>query len=117
MHNAEISFADVAEGSSVCIELQGIKVLVLRSEGRVFAYEDRCPHAFWPLSQGTLAGSVLECPGHGWEFDVQSGRCLTSPSYCLKPVAFEIVGEKIVLQREEANATINCGEANAPACS
>ncbi|HEY3493539.1 MAG TPA: Rieske (2Fe-2S) protein, partial [Polyangiaceae bacterium] len=42
----------------------GRRVLVLRTEGGVFAYEDRCAHLGVPLSQGTLKGSVLTCSAH-----------------------------------------------------
>ncbi|HXA00147.1 MAG TPA: Rieske (2Fe-2S) protein [Candidatus Dormibacteraeota bacterium] len=105
MHNTELSLTDLAENSPVCIEHDGSKVLVIRSGGRVFAYEDRCPHAFWPLSQGTVAGPIIECPGHGWQFDVETGRCLTSPAYCLKSVPSTVEGGTIVLQREEKSAT------------
>jgi nitrite reductase/ring-hydroxylating ferredoxin subunit len=60
---------------------------------RLFAYRDVCPHAFWPLSDGTVHDTVLECPGHGWQFDAETGACITAPSYCLTPVQVTIVDE------------------------
>jgi UDP-MurNAc hydroxylase len=39
----------------------------------------RCPHLSGDLSRfGHLDGGVLTCDLHGWQFDVASGRCLTS---------------------------------------
>jgi nitrite reductase/ring-hydroxylating ferredoxin subunit len=44
--------------------------------GRLFAVEDRCPHAGAVLSGGELEGPVLTCPAHGSQFDVRDGdRC------------------------------------------
>jgi nitrite reductase/ring-hydroxylating ferredoxin subunit len=113
MPTAEIALSELAENSPLCVEREGSKVLLIRSGENVFAYEDKCPHAFWPLSQGTITGAVLECPGHGWEFDVQTGRCLTSPAYCLKSVPVTIEGDKLTLQWEEKSANGNCAAASA----
>lgn len=98
MPNAELSLAELPFDSLVRVDQEGANLVVIRSEGQVFAYQDRCPHAFWPLSRGSLAGNVLECPGHGWEFDVQTGRCLNAPAYCLTPVAVTVKGDAVSLE-------------------
>jgi phenylpropionate dioxygenase-like ring-hydroxylating dioxygenase large terminal subunit len=28
-----------------------------------------CPHLDWDLTEATVAGDELVCPGHGWSFD------------------------------------------------
>ena len=39
----------------------------------------RCPHLHADLKKfGTTDGDVLTCNLHGWQFDLASGRCLTS---------------------------------------
>jgi nitrite reductase/ring-hydroxylating ferredoxin subunit len=66
-----------------------IGVLRDRATGAVHALRNRCPHHGAPLCLGTvrdrLGGHpaqyvaaerrVLHCPWHGWEFDLDSGRC------------------------------------------
>jgi 3-phenylpropionate/trans-cinnamate dioxygenase ferredoxin component len=118
MHNAELSLAALAEDSLVRVAQDGANFVVIRSGDGVFAYEDRCPHAFWPLSQGILTHSVLECPGHGWEFDIHTGRCLNAPAYCLTPVAVTISNDTVRLEWTDKEsptaATRTCsGEASA----
>jgi nitrite reductase/ring-hydroxylating ferredoxin subunit len=44
--------------------------------GRLFAFEDVCPHRGGRLSDGTLVGNVVRCPIHEWGFNVKSGACL-----------------------------------------
>src|SRR5262249_18041844 len=86
-----LRLADLPADSLTCIEHDGHNLVVIRSGDRVFAYHDTCPHAFWPLSQGTLHSATIECPGHGWEFDIETGRCLNASSYCLTPVPLTVV--------------------------
>ena len=40
---------------------------------RVYAMEDTCPHAGFPLSKGELKGCIITCQAHGWPFDVRTG--------------------------------------------
>lgn len=110
MPNAELSLAELPVDSLVRVEQDGANLVVIRSQGQVFAYQDRCPHAFWPLSQGSLSGNVLECPGHGWEFDVQTGRCLNAPAYCLTPVAVTITGDAVRLEWSALGAQSPSGQ-------
>jgi nitrite reductase/ring-hydroxylating ferredoxin subunit len=42
--------------------------------GRFYALDNNCPHNGGPLAKGTLDGSVLQCPWHGWRWDVTNGK-------------------------------------------
>ncbi len=55
-------------------------VLGRRSDGRVFAMRDSCPHRGIPLSYGWFDGEHLTCRYHGWEFEPCSGQCALIPS-------------------------------------
>jgi nitrite reductase/ring-hydroxylating ferredoxin subunit len=69
------------------LEHAGTAIVVIRTEAGISAFPDSCPHAHWPISEGEVIDGVLQCPGHGWQFDVATGRCLNAPVYCLKPLA------------------------------
>ena len=102
MPHAEISITEVPLNVPTRFEHEGMKLVILRTESQISAYEDVCPHAFWPLSEGTVRDGVLECPGHGWEFSVSSGRCLNAPAYCLTPVSLQMRDGTIRLEWEVA---------------
>ena len=55
-------------------------VLGRRSDGRVFALRDNCPHRGIPLSVGWFDGNRVTCRYHGWEFEPCSGQCMLIPS-------------------------------------
>jgi nitrite reductase/ring-hydroxylating ferredoxin subunit len=55
----------------------GKQILLIATEGRVFAVANRCPHEGYPLSEGTLGPDcVLTCNWHNWKFDLASGEAL-----------------------------------------
>lgn len=60
-------------------------VFVVRSAGRFFAYEDRCPHygdtpmAWRKDAYLNRAGTRIVCAAHGAEFDIETGQCLLGP--------------------------------------
>ncbi len=61
--------------------LLGVPLLVgRRSDGRLFAMRDLCPHRGIPLSAGWFDGETVMCKYHGWRFDPCSGRCEEIPS-------------------------------------
>jgi 3-phenylpropionate/trans-cinnamate dioxygenase ferredoxin subunit len=43
-----------------------------------------CPHEDVDLTGGDLDGCILTCPGHGYRFDLPSGRCLHDPELQLR---------------------------------
>jgi phenylpropionate dioxygenase-like ring-hydroxylating dioxygenase large terminal subunit len=48
-------------------------------EGRLAAFDDRCPHRSSQLSLGRISGGRLQCPFHGFEFD-GAGDCQLIPA-------------------------------------
>src|SRR6266852_5009836 len=54
-------------------------VFYRKSDGKVAALQDRCPHRFAPLHMGKVVhGDRIQCPYHGLEFDA-SGACALNP--------------------------------------
>ena len=78
--------------------------------GRLFAYENNCPHMGGPVCQGLVIPAVREvldehkvsrgyafdesemrivCPWHGYEFSIETGSHPGKPSIRLTPVPVE----------------------------
>jgi len=60
-------------GSVAEVEAGGATYAICNFEGELHCLQGSCPHAGGPLGQGTLNGTLLTCPWHGWEFDCRSG--------------------------------------------
>ena len=80
------------------VEQEGTAIVVVRTQDRITAFFDVCPHAHWPISGGELINGIVQCPGHGWQFDVGTGRCIDSPVYCLKSVSVVMSGDVVRLE-------------------
>lgn len=81
------------------------EVGVVRVEGKYFAIVNVCPHAFGPLCHGAIEQKligdvvgqpkieadrpVVACPWHGWEFDLNDGKCVTDPSWKVRTFKVE----------------------------
>ena len=59
-------------------------VAVVKQRGKLFAFRNRCPHAGAPLSTGTLHPGSVQCPRHGWGFELHDGSCPLHPLYELR---------------------------------
>ena len=74
--------ADLGEGCLLSVGLgKERRVCLVRVNGDVFAIDDRCTHAEYPLSEGSVGSDYeLECPLHGAVFDVRDGSVKSPPA-------------------------------------
>jgi 3-phenylpropionate/trans-cinnamate dioxygenase ferredoxin subunit len=74
------ALADVASGRALRVELDEFDVAVVRVGDEVFALDDVCSHAEFPLTDGEVDGETIECSLHGSRFDLRSGKPLGPPA-------------------------------------
>src|SRR5215207_4737496 len=92
---------ELPEGSSRIVEVDGLEIGVFNCAGELLAIEDRCSHDDGPLAEGDFdeSGCTVECPRHGSEFDLRSGRPRTLPAY--QPVdTFPVLVEDDMIRLE-----------------
>ncbi|WP_312797813.1 non-heme iron oxygenase ferredoxin subunit [Tianweitania sp.] len=78
--NAVCRTEELDEGAMRSFELEGTRIVLYRIEGACYATSNVCTHAFALLSDGWLDDNVIECPLHGAQFDVTTGRVLCGPA-------------------------------------
>ena len=59
---------------------EGRIIALFNVEGTFHALDGICPHQGGPLGKGALAGCIVTCPWHGFQFDVTTGQHQTSKS-------------------------------------
>ncbi len=111
MPRIRISLDTIPVNKPTRVEHADTAVVVIRGRDGVTAFPDVCPHAFWRLSDGELVNGNLECPGHGWEFDVATGAGLTVPSYCLQPLAVRVEAGNVHVEWDESACPMRGGPA------
>lgn len=103
----EVGLADeLGDGDRRAVQVGGGReVVVFRIGPALYAYENVCPHQGGPACEGKLIPRVeaelddmgdvvrerfvrneihLVCPWHGWEFRIESGRCVPDPRFSLR---------------------------------
>ena len=101
------SSSDIPEQGRLVVDVGGQTVGIFRVKGRLYAYENTCPHQGGPVCQGLVIPAVREllntdqasmgyafdenemrivCPWHGYEFSIQTGSHPAKAEIRLKPV-------------------------------
>ena len=75
---------ELTEGQSRGFAVTELKLLVVRREGQVYAYQNRCPHRGIPLEWQPdqfldHSNSLIQCATHGALFLIESGECVAGP--------------------------------------
>lgn len=81
----EVGTADTfARDQGVRITVGDDRIAMFRIGDDFYAIGDRCSHAEASLAEGDVYGTDVECPRHGSEFDMKTGKPLQLPA--TKPV-------------------------------
>ena len=102
---------DLDDGEHLTVLLEGREISVYHLDGEYYAYTNWCPHQSGPVCEGILSGTwdasvdsesrevtsewtregeILNCPWHGWEFDIETGASLSNDS---RLIAHDVIVE------------------------
>jgi nitrite reductase/ring-hydroxylating ferredoxin subunit len=79
---ARVAKAAVPVDGTLRVTYPPFDVLIAIVDGRAYAIEDACNHAGASLNEGTLTGSCISCPMHGYLFDVKDGTLIAPKGLC-----------------------------------
>lgn len=89
--------SEIPAGSAKVVEVDGKKIAVFNCGGTFYATENTCLHRGGPLGEGSLSGTTVTCPWHGWEYDVTTGASRTNPSAKVRTFQVKVEGEDILV--------------------
>jgi 3-phenylpropionate/trans-cinnamate dioxygenase ferredoxin subunit len=81
------ALADLEAAGHLDVEVDDLPVTIVRTAGRLHAFEDRCSHDGEPLAGAEIdadtpgAEAAVICPRHGARFCLRTGAALTPPAY------------------------------------
>ena len=89
--------AEVIDGELRAFAVPGVTwpVIVTRVDGELIAVPGVCPHEDVALAGGELHGHAVVCPGHGYAFDLHTGKCVHDPGLELRRYKITIIGTEI----------------------
>jgi 3-phenylpropionate/trans-cinnamate dioxygenase ferredoxin subunit len=80
------ALAELSSDVPLRVELDDLEVAVVKVGDEVFAIEDICSHADFPLSDGEVEDCTIECALHGSRFDLRTGKPTGPPANRPVPV-------------------------------
>lgn len=100
--------ADVPDAFAVALDFahedKRYSLILARQGDAVFAYENRCAHAAYPLDRGdntvmVQEGRYLVCAMHGASFELAGGACAGGPcnGRGLTPIAIRVEADTILM--------------------
>ncbi|MDE3077823.1 MAG: Rieske (2Fe-2S) protein [Chloroflexota bacterium] len=89
---------DLRPGDKTWIVHGREEILVANVGGHFCAMDNVCSHSGGSLADGSLAGTIVRCPLHGWEYDVTTGCCTHIRDECLRTFPVVTEGEQLFVE-------------------
>ncbi len=71
---------DLAPGEMLAFEVGAHHLALYNVGGAIYATDNVCSHAYALLTDGWLENDVVECPLHGGQFNVCTGKAACEPA-------------------------------------
>jgi len=93
---------EIAPGTAKRVELGDDEpVAIFNVGGEYYAIGDTCSHEEASLAEGDVFGDCVECPLHGSEFDLKTGKARSLPAVMPVPsYPVKVEGGDILIGRE-----------------
>lgn len=89
---------EIPPGTCRTVEVEGIYLALCNVNGIFRAVDNTCPHTGGPLGEGMLDGEVLQCPWHGWRFNVRTGERPENPEICVARAKVRVQGANVQIK-------------------
>lgn len=95
----KVTTVDQIPPSGILTGKIGKNSLILYRHGEnVNCYLNACPHLATPLDRGKLDNHILTCPSHGFQYNLQTGDCLTVADVPLQSYPVQIKNDKVFVK-------------------
>lgn len=87
---------DVADPGTLAVEVNGTPLVIVKSDGEIFALDELCTHEEVSLADGEVYDHTVECWLHGSCFDLRSGEPTGPPAtQALATYSVRIDGDEV----------------------
>jgi nitrite reductase (NADH) small subunit len=92
--------SDCPPGSALELVAGEQVIALFNVDGTFHALDGVCPHQGGPLGEGDLAGCIVTCPWHGWQFDVRTGQNQLSHGIRQPSFPVRVEGDAVLVDLE-----------------
>ena len=87
--------AKIPDEGVIAVNVSGQPIALAKSEGKIFAVDNRCPHMGYPLNRGSVHDGILICHWHHAMFDLASGCTFHPFADDVQPYPVEVRDGKV----------------------
>jgi nitrite reductase/ring-hydroxylating ferredoxin subunit/Fe-S cluster biogenesis protein NfuA len=92
---------EVPEFSVIAVQLAGTSLILHRQGVTVKCYRNACTHLGSPLEKGKVENGIITCPAHGFQYKLETGKCLTVPDVSLQSYPVKVKGDKVFVKLQK----------------
>lgn len=86
------------EGIGRKIKIGLLTIAVFKYQGKIFAFQNACPHQNTDLADGFIHGATLYCRHHHWAFDLETGAYAFDSSRRLMVFPVHVENQNVFLE-------------------
>jgi 3-phenylpropionate/trans-cinnamate dioxygenase ferredoxin component len=90
--------SELLPGQGRVVKADNLEIALFNVDGSFYAIGNTCLHRGGPLGEGSLEGSVVTCPWHGWEYDVTTGVSRVNPAKKVPVYRTEVQGQDVLIE-------------------
>ena len=87
--------SDLLPGTIRPVQAGGMTIALVCTTAGIHALDNTCAHKGGPLGEGSVEGTTVTCPLHGWQFNTKTGRCLTEKEQRQRTFATKVEQGKV----------------------
>jgi Fe-S cluster biogenesis protein NfuA/nitrite reductase/ring-hydroxylating ferredoxin subunit len=96
-----LALPEIPEAGLKPLTIDGEKVVFSRRGSIVTCFQNACAHLGLMLDDGEIVDGIVTCPYHGFQYDLSSGECLTSPAVQLQSHAVRVTGHRVEVRLQK----------------
>ena len=105
--------SELRPGTVRPVQVGAMNIALICTTDGIHALDNTCAHEGGPLGEGSVEGTTITCPLHGWQFNSRTGRCLTEKGQRQHTFATKVEQGKVWVQ--VASSTTVAKPAEGPA--
>ena len=97
------ALTEFSDGNKWQIHVGDRPVALFKYEDTFYALKNGCLHQGFPLADGNVKEYMVECPLHGWTYDIRDGKCLSTVNRQTDTYDVRIRGEYVEIKLPDKN--------------
>jgi nitrite reductase/ring-hydroxylating ferredoxin subunit/Fe-S cluster biogenesis protein NfuA len=88
----------IPETGVLAVKVADKSLILHRQDDNIICYLNGCTHLGYPLDAGKVENAILTCPAHGFQYNLETGECLTVPDVSLQQYQVKVKGDNVFVK-------------------